>query len=188
MPATSDRGGRIVRRLHHLHDHVRIELRRRGRQVAHHLRQAIGRHHRDDAGQVAEGGEDGGGLRGDHRRAVERALRRGDGGGEIADVDGRWRRSRAAAPARARRTPPSGRRRSTATIERQRSSRLAGSATSPSSRASSFRVVDLLDRDRASRLRRPDRAPARRVCGVPPDRARSTRSRTRGVVLPARRR
>ena len=81
-------GGRIVRALHHLHDHVRIELRRRGRQVGHDIRHAIRRHHRHDVGQMAEGGENRGGLRRDHRRAVGGAHGCGDGDGEIADVAG----------------------------------------------------------------------------------------------------
>ena len=37
---------------------------------------------------MTEGGEDRGRLRGEHRRAVERALRRHDGDGEIGDVEG----------------------------------------------------------------------------------------------------
>jgi len=138
-PGDHRHGGGIVRAPHHLHDHVRVELRRSGGHVAHDLRQAIGRHHGDDAGHVPEGGEDRSGLRRDHRRAVERALRRRDGGGEIADVAGAGGDREQTLLRPLVRRPLSVRRRSTSTIERQRSSRLAGSATSPSSRASTFR-------------------------------------------------
>ena len=89
-----------------------------------------------------------------------------DRGGEIADVARRCRRSRAAAPARARRRPPSGRRRSTCTIECQRSSRLAGSATVALFAREQLLVVDLLDGDRGVRRRPPRSAPGRRGGGA----------------------
>ena len=73
--------------LHQLHGDVRVELPGREGEVAHDVGQLLGRHHRDDAGQDAERREDGGGLRGDHRRAVEGALGRQHRRRQIADVD-----------------------------------------------------------------------------------------------------
>ena len=77
----------IFLRLHDLHDDLRIQLNRRVRDVAHDLGQSIGRHHRHNAFQVTEGGEDGRRLRRDHRRSVQGALGRHDGRRQVADVD-----------------------------------------------------------------------------------------------------
>ena len=67
------------------HD-VRIELQGRGGQVVHQFRQTFGRHHPDDAVQMTECGEHGGGLRRDHRRAVERSPGRHHRAGQVADI------------------------------------------------------------------------------------------------------
>ena len=99
-------------RLHQLHGDVRVELPGREGEVPHDVRQLLGRHHRDDAGQVTERGEDGGRLRGDHRRTVDART----SAPAPPPRDRRYRRrcprSPAAAPASARRTPPADRRRS----------------------------------------------------------------------------
>ena len=69
----------IVVALQHLHDDVRVQARGRDARFRMVASDLIRRLHGDDAGQMAEGGEHGGGLRGNHRRAVRGALRRHDG-------------------------------------------------------------------------------------------------------------
>ena len=110
----------------------------------------------DDAGQVAEAARTVAACEVIIGEPSSGALRRHDGRAPDRRCRRRCRRCRAAAAARARRRPPSGRRRSTCTIERQRSSRLAGSATSPSLAREQLLVVDLLEDDRRVAFVGPD--------------------------------
>ena len=157
MPLTTalDTGG-IVLGLHDLHHHVRVEVERRARDVAHDLGQAIGRHHRDDAREMTKRGEDRRGLRRDHRRAVQRAFRRGHGRGHVGDVE------RAAGDRQQPRLRALVEHRLLAAGNRQRRSSARGRRAwparrpRPSSRASTLLVVDLFDRDRGVSVVRPD--------------------------------
>jgi hypothetical protein len=69
----------------HLHHHVRIEVRGRGSQVLHDLLAPLGREHVDNREEMVIRGDNGGGLRGQHRRAVHRVVRSDDVPGQLAD-------------------------------------------------------------------------------------------------------
>ena len=129
---------RVFRRVQQLHDDVRLELGRRGREIPHHLGNALRRRRRHDAGEVTEGRQHGRRLRGDHRRPVRRALGRADGGRQVGDVGGvlgDGEEARLGLLRRRRRLWPLT---IEATIDCHRSSRLAPSPPVPCSRSSSF--------------------------------------------------
>jgi hypothetical protein len=71
----------------HLQHDLRVQVRRRGGDVLHHFLFPLRRQHVDDADEVMVRGDDGGGLRGEHRRAVRRVMRGDDVAGELADRD-----------------------------------------------------------------------------------------------------